>query len=311
MALIFYSEDDLDRFESWSRALLDEMPGLDIRSWERPGNVAEIDYALLWKPPHGVLKTFPNLKAIFSVGAGVDALLSDPDLPVGVPLCRMVDASLTRGMVEYTVLHVLRHHRDQPLLAEMQRARKWEAFASPLASERQVGVMGLGEIGGAVASALVDLGFHVAGWSRGARDISGVECHHGPDGLRRFLKESEILICLLPLTARTESILNGDLFAQLPKGACLINAGRGGLQVEADILAALEAGQLGYVTLDVFQEEPLPVDHPFWGHPRVTVTPHNAAITSPRSATKIVAENIRRIEAGETPINVVDRNAGY
>lgn len=311
MALIFYSKDDLDRFEQWSRALKEELPDLEIRSWDNPGDLDEIEYALLWKPPHGILKKFSKLKAVFSMGAGVDALLSDPELPTDVPLCRMVDESLTQGMVEYSVLHVLRHHRDQPLLEEMQRSRTWDALASPLASERKVGVMGVGVIGGAVANALVKIGFRVSGWSRGPRNIPGVDCHHGPVGLREFLKDVEILVCLLPLTEETEGILNTELFSQMPKGSCLINAGRGGQQVEEDIVSALESGQLAYVTLDVFQEEPLPKDHPFWSHPRVTITPHNAAITAAQSATKIVVENIRRLTAGEMPLNVVNLNAGY
>jgi glyoxylate/hydroxypyruvate reductase A len=311
LALIFYSADDLDRFALWRDALQAELPDLEIRAWDAPGDLAEIDYALLWQPPPGVLKGFPKLKAIFSVGAGVDALLADPDLPADVPLCRMVDDSLTRGMVEYTVLHVLRHHREQPRLEAMQRDGVWEAFASPLARERSVGVMGLGVIGGAAAEALAALGFRVKGWSRGPKEIEGVECFHGADGLKVFLAGTEILVCLLPLTAETEGVLDAALFAQLPEGAGLINAGRGGQQNEDDILAALDSGRLGHATLDVFRTEPLPADHPFWRHPRVTVTPHNAAITAADSATRIVAENIRRIEAGREPLNVVDRTAGY
>lgn len=311
MALIFYSKDDLDRFELWKDAINEALPDLEVRPWDYPGDLDDIEIALVWKPPPGALRKFPKLKAIFSVGAGVDALLGDPDLPEGVPLCRMVDDSLTRGMVEYTELHVLRHHRDQPLLEAKQRAGEWDAFASPLASERRVGVMGLGQIGGAAAEALSALGFQTVGWSRGPKDIPGVECHHGAEGLGAFLQGTEILVCLLPLTSETEDLLDRKLFAQLPQGACLINAGRGGQQVEGDILAALESGQLGYVTLDVFREEPLPADHPFWRHPKITVTPHNAAITEARSAVKRVVENIRRLEEGHTLLNVVDRSAGY
>ncbi|MBL23263.1 MAG: glyoxylate/hydroxypyruvate reductase A [Rhodospirillaceae bacterium] len=311
MALIFYSIDDVDRFDLWKTALQEALPELEVRPWEEPGDLDEIDIALVWKPPQGALKKFPKLKAIFSVGAGVDALLGDPELPAGVPVCRMVDESLTRGMVEFTVLHVLRHHRDQPLLDANQRAGTWKAFVSPLASERRVGVMGLGVIGGAAAEALAALGFETVGWSRGPKEIEGVECFHGEEGMTDFLQGTEILVCLLPLTPETENILDQKIFRQLPSGACLINAGRGGQQVEEDILDALDSGQLGYVTLDVFQEEPLPKAHPFWDHPRVTITPHNAAITEARSATKIVVENIRRLEDGRPLINLVDRSAGY
>lgn len=309
MALIFRSE--IDRVDLWRDALARHMPELEFRDWDAPGAAEEIEFALVWKPPRGVLRTFPNLKAVFSLGAGVDHLFTDPDLPDGVPVVRMIEPELTRGMVEYVVLHVLRHHRRQHDFEAQQRAGIWEMLVTPPTPSRRVGIMGLGVLGGTAARALVSLEFDVAGWSRTAKAIPGVESFHGTDGLRPFLARTDILVCLLPSTRVTENILNAGLFAALPRGASLINAGRGRQQVEADILAALETGQLSEATLDVFQIEPLPGNHPFWRHPRVTVTPHNASVTDPDSAGRQVVENIRRFRRGEPLANVVDPKSGY
>ena len=311
MALIFFSKDDVDRYEPWKKALKEVLPDLDVRPWQQPGDIGEIEFALVWQPPPGMLATFPNLRAVFSVGAGVDSLLNDPELPPGVPICRMVDESLTQGMVEYSVLHVLRHHRKQTLLEINQRAAKWISFSSPLASERRVGVMGLGAIGGPTAKAISGLGFETIGWSRNRKELVGVACMHGKEGMKDFLRGTEIMVCLLPLTPETEDILNEDLFAQLPMGASLINAGRGGQQVEEDILEALDSGQLSHVTLDVFRDEPLPCNHPFWSHSKVTVTPHNAAVTQPKTAAILVANNINRLNTSQPLINIVDVAVGY
>ncbi|MCK5620812.1 MAG: glyoxylate/hydroxypyruvate reductase A [Alphaproteobacteria bacterium] len=309
MALIFRTE--FSRVPAWREAFKRHMPDLDFRDWDEPGDVADIEFAMVWKPPRGVLRGFPNLKVIFSLGAGVDHLFSDPELPEGVPVVRMIEPELTRGMTEYVVLHVLRHHRRQREMEANQRAEKWEMISVPTAPSRKVGVMGLGELGGAAALALTALEFDVAGWSRSPKEFPGVECFHGDFGMDAFLARTEILICLLPLTAETEGILNAELFAKLPKGASLINAARGGHQVEEDILAALDRGQLSETTLDVFREEPLPAGHPCWRHPRVTITPHNASLTDPDGAVRQVIENIQRIRRGEPPSNIVDSKAGY
>jgi glyoxylate/hydroxypyruvate reductase A len=309
MALVFRT--DAGRAAAWGDAFKRQMPTLDLRMWDEPGDIADIEFAVVWQPPRGVLRTFPNLKAIFSIGAGVDHLFSDPELPEGVPVVRMVELELTRGMTEYVVLHVLRHHRRQREMDANQRAEKWEMISVPTAPARKVGIMGLGELGGAAARALVALEFDVAGWSRSPKVISGVECFHGDFGMDAFLARTEILICLLPLTAETEGILNADLFAKLPKGASLINAARGGHQVEEDIVAALDSGQLSEATLDVFRDEPLPAGHPCWRHPRVTVTPHNASLTDPDGAVGQIIDNIHCIRRGEPPTNIVDPKAGY
>lgn len=309
MALIFYS--DSDRFDAWRDALNAAVPDLEVRAWDAPGDPAEIEFALVWLPPQGALRRFPNLKAILNLGAGVDALLKDPTLPEGVPVVRMVDDDLATCMAEYVLLHVLRYHREQPALEAQQRAHEWRMIASPAAVHRRVGILGLGAMGGEAARLLVGAGFDVAGWSRRPKDLPGVQSFHGEDGRAAFLARSEILVCLLPLTPETEGILDRDLFQALPAGAYLINAGRGGHQVEADILAALDSGQLAGATLDVFREEPLPAGSPFWDHPKVTVTPHNASITNPQSAVRHVCESIRRVRAGEPLRNVVDPELGY
>jgi glyoxylate/hydroxypyruvate reductase A len=309
MALILRT--DATRAAVWREAFKRQAPGFEVRMWDEPGDIAGIEFALVWKPPRGALRGFPNLKAIFSIGAGVDHLFTDPDLPEGVPVVRMVEPELTRGMTEYVVLHVLRHHRRQREIEANQRAEKWDVIETPTAPSRRVGIMGLGELGGAAARALSALEFDVAGWSRSPKEIPGVESFHGDFGMDAFLARSEILVCLLPLTGETEGILNKELFAKLPAGASLINAARGGHQVEDDILAALESGQLSEATLDVFHQEPLPTGHPMWRHPRVTVTPHNASLTDPDGAVRQVIENISRIRRGESPTNIVNPKAGY
>ena len=310
MTLLIIAPDE--RPDWWRREFERVAPDLDVRCWPDIGDPADIDYALAWKPPAGELAKLPNLKAILSMGAGADHLFVDPTLPA-VPVTRVVDPYLTSGMSEYVLLHVLRYHRNQPALAIQQRAHVWDDRARELrqADERYVGVMGLGELGRDAVAKLVALGFLVAGWSRTAKNIPGVVCYHGPDGLAPFLARTEILVCLLPLTAETTDILNRDTLAQLPQGAYLINAARGAHLVDADLLDALASGQLAHATLDVFHDEPLPADHAFWDHPQITVTPHNASITDPRSVVRQVAENIRRFDAGEPPLYLVDREAGY
>ena len=309
MALIFRSE--VDRADLWRAALARAAPDLDFRDWDEPGDPADVEFALVWKPPRGGLRRFPNLKVIFSLGAGVDHLLGDTDLPGGVPVVRMIESELTRGMSEYVALHVLRHHRRQRELEAQQRAGEWNIIVVPTAPSRRVGIMGLGVMGVAAAVALVALEFDVAGWSRTQKTLANVESFHGEAGLGRFLARTEILVCLLPLTPQTEGILNAGLFAGLPQGACVINAARGGHMVEEDLLAELESGQIAEATLDVFRTEPLPPDSPFWSHPRVTITPHNASITDPDSGARRVAEIIGRFRRGEPLPNTIDPAAGY
>ncbi|HUI18878.1 MAG TPA: glyoxylate/hydroxypyruvate reductase A [Alphaproteobacteria bacterium] len=309
MALLFKS--DSDRVDWWRRELKERMPDMEVRFWPEVGNPAEIEFALVWNMPHGALARFPHLRAIFSLGAGVDHLFADPTLPRQVPICRVVDKLLTQRMTEYVVLHVLRYHRRQPELEELQRRGEWNELYSPTAGERRVGIMGLGELGADAARHLAALGFKVAGWSRSPKALAGIESFHGSAGRAAFLAGCEILVCLLPLTRETEGILDKALFAGLPKGAVLINAARGKHLVEADLLAALASGQLAYAALDVFHQEPLPPAHPFWRHPRITLSPHIASLTDPRTISATVAENVRRQRAGEPLLYVVDAELGY
>jgi len=245
------------------------------------------------------------------MGAGVDRLLLDAELPGHIPLVRMADPGLAVLMKEYVLLRVLHYHRDMPTYEQQQREGHWRQLAPLETRERCVGVMGVGQIGATCAGALAELGFEVRGWARSARDVPGVSVFAGHGRLREFLSGVEILICLLPLTAETRGILNADIFAQLARGAWLINLARGAHLVEADLLRALDSGQLSGATLDVFATEPLPREHPFWLDPRITITPHTAALTRPETAVPRLALNIARERAGQPLLDVVDRSAGY
>ncbi|MGY8667113.1 glyoxylate/hydroxypyruvate reductase A [Bradyrhizobium sp. UFLA05-109] len=278
-------------------------------------DLAEVHYAAVWKPVPGDLKAFPNLRAIFNLGAGVDALMADNSLP-DVPLVRVAVPDLTGRMTEYVVLHVLMHHRQELYLRQSQREKTWEPKYQWPASTVTVGIMGLGTLGADAADVLRRFGFRVVGWSRSPRSDEGVESFHGADQMEAFLRATDILVCLLPLTPQTHGILNREVFAKLnrssPLGApVLINAGRGGLQNEDDILACLDDGTLGAASLDVFVEEPLPANSRLWSHPKVVVTPHNAADTDADAISAYVAEQIARFEAGAALENVVDRTRGY
>lgn len=309
MALLLNA--DMDRDDDWHRAFDAYAPDMTVHDWPYDGDPAEIEFALVWAPPRGMLRRFPNLRAIFSIGAGIDHLASDPELPDGVPVVRMVEPGLTAGMIEYVLLGVLTHHRFMLDFATQQRAKIWREILQVPASKRRVGIMGLGMLGSAVADTLAGLGFEVSGWSRGPKDRPGIATFHGEAGFAPFLAGTDILVCLLPHTPETDGLLDARAFAKLPRGAALINVGRGGLVVEADLLAALDSGQIGGATLDVFRQEPLPADSPFWSHPRVILTPHVASMTIPDSAAAAVAANIRRLRAGQPLEHAVDLRRGY
>ena len=308
MALLFLSPDD--PADLWRREIASRMPDLGFRIWPEVGDPAEIEVALVWRPPPGELRRYPNLKAVLSLGAGVDGLLADQELP-DVPVARMVDPSLRRTMIEYVLLAVLRHHRGFDRFEREQRARRWAYAFPPQAAERRVGVMGLGELGAAAAGLLADHGFQVLGWSRSPKAIEGVTSHAGRGELHTFLHRTAILVCLLPLTAETRGILDAAAFADLPHGACLINVARGEHLVEADLIEALDSGRLAGATLDVFREEPLPEDHPLWAHQKVLITPHVASYSWPATGADGVVENIRRALSGRPLAHQVDRAKGY
>ena len=274
-----------------------------------------VNYVATWGPKPGSLSGLPNLQVIFSLGAGVDHLMDYPDLP-DVPIVRIAQDDLTDRMSEYVVLHCLMHLRDQRRFDVQQRERTWGYdHAPPKASEVRVGMLGFGVLGQDAARKLQVMGFDVAGWSRSPKQLPGFRVYAGHE-LDAFLARTDVLVSLLPLTPDTRGMLNRTLFRKLARdgrlgGPVLINAGRGGLQVEADILACLEDGTLEAATLDVFETEPLPPDSPLWSHPGVTITPHNAAVSEPEATARYIVDQIRRFERGEPLQNVVDRARGY
>lgn len=300
----------------WTNAFRKLAPERDTRLYPNEiGERADIQYALCWRPEPGALKTFPNLRAIFSLGAGVDAILKDPELP-DVPIARIVDPDMTMRMSEYVVQHTLMHHRQQRRLDEMQRNADWSWISQWPASAVRVGVMGLGALGSDAARKLRMMGFQVAGWSQNRKLIPDVECFAGAEEFDPFLNRTDILVCLLPATPGTRGIINRALIRKLAKdgplgGPVLINPGRGEHQVEADILAALDAGELFAATLDVAQTEPLPKDSPLWRHPRVTITPHLAADSDADTICRNILRQMQRFEKGEPLENLVDRRKGY
>jgi glyoxylate/hydroxypyruvate reductase len=296
--------------EPWLAALAEQLPEQEVRVFPEVGARDEIDYALVHQPPPGLLASLPNLKAIFSMWAGVDHLASDPALP-RVPVIRMVERCMTASMTAHVVQQVLDLHTQALDYRRQQAARLWQQLDLKAPWQRRVGILGLGILGRDAAEMLASLRLDVAGWSRSPKQIPGIACYHGEDGLTDFLARTDILVCLLPMTEATRGILDRSLLARLPRGAALVNCARGGHLVDDDLLAALDEGRISSAALDVFNEEPLPADHPFWGHPRVVLTPHIAAFSVPATAIESVAANIRRIEAGEAPLYVIDFERGY
>jgi glyoxylate/hydroxypyruvate reductase A len=307
---ILYADDPADA-AAWAAAIRALAPELELRFWPDCGCASDIDFAIVGGRAPGDLHAFPNLRAIQSTWAGVNHLLADANLPLDRPLARMVDQGLTVSMTEFVVLHALDTLRDGPRLRAAQRARQWLDLDPAAPRGVTVAILGLGTLGADAGTRLAGIGFDVRGWSRSRKDIAGIRSFAGSEGLRDCLAGAQILVCLLPLTADTSGILNAAAFAPLARGAVLIHAARGAHLVEADLLAALESGQLSRAILDVFETEPLPRDHPFWKHPQVTVTPHVAAITRPGTGATDIVENYRRAMAGETLINQVDRAKGY
>ncbi len=300
---------------SWAAAIRASDPERPLFIWPDVPRPTEVGYALVWKSPAGALSNLPSLHAIFSLGAGVDDLVSTQDLP-DVPIVRVVNPDLTQRMTEWVVLQVLIHHRQQRAYDRQQAARTWKELPQPAAADVRVGIMGLGVLGRDAAEALVRLGFRVAGWSRRPASVPGVETFHGAAGLDRFLGRTDILVSLLPLTPETRGILSMPLFAKLARdgalgGPVLVNAGRGGLQVEADIVEAIERGTLAGASLDVFQQEPLDPKSRLWPLQNVVITPHAAAASAPAALVPPILRQIAAFEAGAPLENVVDRTSRY
>ena len=308
-AVLFHSHSESP--EEWGAALRALIPDLDFRVWPDVGDPLEIEFALTWALPLGSLVEMTNLKCICSLGQGVDHVFRDPHLPVGAKVMRLVDPWMAQAMSEWMLLNILRFHRQGPEYEELERQKLWKVLPPPETSERRVGVLGLGALGSDTARKVAALGFDVAGWSRNEKRIDGVTSFHGADQLTAFLKRTDILCCLLPLTPATTGIINAETLAALPSGAFVINAGRGQHVVDEDLLAALESGHVAGAALDVFHQEPLPPEHPYWEHPKVQVWPHVSAQSNADSAAEQVADAIRKVFAGQAPNNLVDRDQQY
>jgi glyoxylate/hydroxypyruvate reductase A len=308
MTLLFLSRHH--NSTAWRHELVRLMPELDIRVWPALGNKEDVEVALVWNPPQGLLKRFNRLKLIISLGMGIDHLLRDPALPQ-VPIVRLVDNSIVTQMGQYIGWAVLQQHRSFGVYQHLQRKQRWQALPLVDTTACTIGILGLGVLGQHTANVLSNLDFPVLGWSRTAKTLHGIQCFHGSQGLSNMLAQSSMLVCLLPLTKTTQDIINADLLSKLPKGAYIINCGRGEHLVEEDLIKALERNHIAGATLDVFRQEPLPLEHPFWHHPKIHITPHIAGITNPYSAAPQVVENIRRIYTNQSLLNPVDRELGY
>ncbi|MCA1379673.1 glyoxylate/hydroxypyruvate reductase A [Bradyrhizobium sp. BRP23] len=298
------------RGAEWALFFAERAPDVPFRLWPDIGDPAAVRYLVAWVPPDDIATTFPNLELVFSVGAGVDQF-DTTTVPAHIPLVRMLEPGIAETMVEYVTMAVLALHRDLLDFISQQRQQVWREIRITPARRRHVGVMGLGQLGQAVLERLKTFGFPLLGWNRSPREIEGVTCYAGADALPEFLAQADILVCLLPLTDQTRGILNAELFARLPRGAGLVNVGRGPHLVEADLLAALDSGALSGAVLDVTDPEPLPAGHPFWSHPRILLTPHNASMTTPDTAVDFVLDVIARHRRGEELPGLVDRRRGY
>lgn len=305
-ALVFYSKFD-DPVE-WGAVLKAELPSLDFRVYPDIGNPDEVRFVLAWQPYPGFFQPFRNLSLVVNLGAGIDSLAGRPDLP-DVPISRLSDSGMIALMRSYVMFAVIRYARDFPDFEQAKRLHEWRYIHPRPLHRIKVGVLGLGHLGAAVASALAGAGFDVRGWDQMPKDVAGVDCRTGD--LDTFLSDVEILVNMLPLTASTRGLIGKQVFDALPKGAKFVNASRGLVVDEPALVEALRSGQVGGATLDVFWTEPLPADHPFWAMENVLITPHLASITIPEAAARDVAESIRRVSAGGQALHLVQPARGY
>ena len=312
MSIVLIGDLSPAEYESWGAELASRLPAdetlvLAPHCQDR----SAVDIAFAANPPWGQLATYPNLRFVQSLWAGVERLLHDTSLPEHVVIARLVDPTMAQSMLEGTLAAVLYVHRQFPAYLRQQQSGTWRPHSQPVSARRKVAILGFGQMGQPVARGLTALGFRACAWGLHSRSETGVDYSWGTAGLKKVLADTQILINLLPLTATTAGILNAALFDQLAPGAALINFGRGGHLQERDLLAALQTGRLGHAVLDVFNEEPLPAGHPFWSHRQITVLPHVAASTDAESAAPIAVQNVAAFRAGRPLTGLVSRSLGY
>ncbi|WJV68413.1 glyoxylate/hydroxypyruvate reductase A [Pectobacteriaceae bacterium CE70] len=308
MNILFKSTPERGR--QWAALIAQQQPTAIFRQWPEIPDPTAVEYLVAWDAPAELMASLPNLNVLFSVGAGADQF-DFRRLPQSLPVVRMVEPGITRGMVEYATFAVLGLHRDMPCYLQQQREARWQGHQLIPAPQRRIGVMGLGTLGKAVLAQLQQFGFDCGGWSRTPKALPGVRCWYGEAELDTFLARTDILVCLLPLTPTTTGMLNARLFAQLPRGAALVQVGRGAQLDHQDLLRALDSHHLRAAVVDVTDPEPLPATHPFWSHPALWLTPHIASQTQAEGAVAALLENIARFERGETMIGLIDRQQGY
>ena len=312
MSIVLASTDFWEDMEVWSNGLQKAMPEMDIKVYPDDGDVNEVEFAVVWKHPRGILKKYPNLKAILSLGAGVDHIISDPDLPEGLPIIRLVDKKLTHEMCLHALHWVLHFHSDQYLYRSQQLKRQWIQQSSIQTEDRTIGIMGLGNIGRSIGELLVTQSFNVIGWGANQKSsLTDIKYYYGQDQLSDFLGRTNILINVLPLTSDTTNIITKKELSLLPKDSFIINIGRGGIINEDDLLTLLSEGHIKAAALDVFAQEPLPENNSLWNHPSVYITPHIAGQSNPNSAGQTISENIYRIQKGELPYPIYSKTNGY
>jgi len=312
MSILLASTDFWEDMDVWSKGLRSAMPEIDVRVYPDDGDVNEVEFAVVWKHPRGILKKYPNLKAILSLGAGVDHIISDPELPEGIPIVRLVDKKLTHEMCLHALHWVLHFHSDQYLYRSQQLKRQWIQQSSIQTEDRTIGIMGLGNIGRSIGELLVTQSFNVIGWGANQKSsLTDIKYYYGQDQLSDFLGRTNILINVLPLTSDTANIITKKELSLLPKDSFIINIGRGGIINEDDLLTLLSEGHIKAAALDVFAQEPLPENNSLWDHPSVYITPHIAGQSNPNSAGQTISENIHRIQKGELPYPIYSRANGY
>ena len=309
MAIVLIRQDG--KLDLWKNAFLQQHPDLPVFHFREPHPVEEITMAIVWKHPAGSLSKYPNLKCIASFGAGVDFIFEDVLRPKNVDITRVIDPALAADMSEYVVGAILGYLKNMDLYRQDQQQNSWEPKTYTRIADHTVGIMGAGTLGMTLAKSLAPMGFKVLGWSRNPKENKSIKVYDGPSGKTKFLIQTTILVCLLPLTETTKGILNKKTLSLLPTGAYLINVARGGHLVEDDLIPLLDSGQLSGACLDVFQQEPLPKEHPFWTHPKIKITPHVASVSDPASVVPQLVENYKRILDKEPLINIVDPQKGY